>query len=255
MKYKLLITVFLCINSFAQQYDFNLVHKSEWKRKHFKSDERINLFNTNDYSYTLKIKNNSRGLWAQIFDKKRNFIHNFTIKPKDSLRLVYVNSIKWDYYYRNMLSSFSEPTYKKNKTFINYYIYNSENNIVGNYKLEIQKDDIDLFTPFKMAGIGHPYEYSQTKLPFNFKVISSVGKTIEFTQNKRDTYQNEEIKIDSINVFSLNKKGKQSKKETTTSKTFGLLISTEKTALKVVLPKNLIIIEKLPNKFLGISVE
>lgn len=255
MKRCTLIILFLSINSFAQQYDFNIVQKSKWKRKYVKPDDKINLFNTADYSYSLEIINHPDGLWARIFDTKRNFIHNFTIKPKDSLRLVYVNSIKWNYIYKNIPTSFSEPIFKKDKTFINYYIKNSKHKIVGKYKLEIQKDSIDLFTPFKITGVGHPFEYSNTKPPFNFKVISSSGQVTENVQENKNIINLTETRKDSIDLYTPNTTQKHNVKENKTPRTTGQLISVEFTELTVSVPKKLKIIEKLPVKNLGIIVE
>ena len=163
---------------FGQSYSFDKLVKSEHRSNFLPDIEHTYLFNSKDYSYTMKIFSKNDSLKSFLIDAKRNQVHYFNIDKKDSLRLNHYKTENFKPKLPKYTYEFSDLEIKKNKKKILLTFRNEEKRKIAKYRLTIKETDQNFFPLFKLTGAVEPFQMMNIQAPLNFMVLKSKGINI-----------------------------------------------------------------------------
>lgn len=176
-----ILTIFFFIafnTSFGQTYKFDKLVKSEISTGYFPDREDTYLFNSKDYSYSMKIFSKNDSLISWIIDTKRNQLHYFNIDKKDSLKLNYLKTESFKPNHPNYDYTFTDIKIKRGNKKIVLTILDEEKRKIANYKLTIRETDENFFPFFQLTGAVEPFHLMNIEAPSNFIVLKSKGINI-----------------------------------------------------------------------------
>ncbi|MDT0293345.1 hypothetical protein ACFQ3R_08215 [Mesonia ostreae] len=178
MKRAILGLLFICIcnTCFGQTYSFDRLIKSEVSTTSSKYNENTYLFNSEDYSYSLRLNEGKDSTEAWIIDTKRRQVHYFNIKSKDSLELEFVQTNPYKLNLPKYTYEFSYVKSKSQEKEILLAIINKKKEEIAKYRLKIEKTDHNYFPIFQATAAVEPFNLMNIKAPFNFLVLKSYGK-------------------------------------------------------------------------------
>ncbi|MGO3155603.1 MAG: hypothetical protein ACTIJT_08630 [Mesonia sp.] len=178
MKRAILSLLFLILfnTCFGQTYSFDRLIKSEVSTTSAKHKENTYLFNSVDYSYSLRLNEGKDSTEAWIIDTKRRQVHYFNAERKDSLELKFVKTNPYKLNLPEYTYEFSYVKSKSREKEILLAIIDKEKKEIASYRLKIEKTDHNYFPIFQATAAVEPFNLMNIKAPFNFLVLKSNGK-------------------------------------------------------------------------------
>ena len=180
MKILTILFIITFTTCFGQTYKFDKLVKSEITTKKFLDREDTYLFNTKNYSYSMKIFSENDSLKSWIIDTKRNQVHYFNIDKKDSL-----NYLKTETYKSQLPKyeyTFTDIKIERGNKKIALTILNDEKRKIAKYKMTIRETDENFFPFFQLTGAVEPFHLMNIEVPLNFIVLKSKGLNISRNQ-------------------------------------------------------------------------
>lgn len=176
-RYSILL-FFITSIGFGQEFVFDKVAKSTLKYRDSRVFESTNLFNSQDYSYSMQIYSYNDTLIARIFDMKEAKRHFFYLDKTDSLRPIYVKTDNLQRNYSKYVSEYENSTRKKDSSEIKFYLHSKGKK--GRYTLTIDTSGPNYFPIFTRTGnLGfEELIFTEITPPFNCTVLKAEGISV-----------------------------------------------------------------------------
>ncbi|KIA90462.1 hypothetical protein OA86_00760 [Kaistella jeonii] len=197
----LLVSVF----NFGQTYDFDFLtkYKAHNSKNNYNFDS-VNYFNTEDFSYYLKLSKDEKFLSAFLFDEKRKFVHYFkvtesNIKHEIQFEFLYEYSYPFiaEHRFENYhfeFSSISESSPKE----ITLKVFKSKKarKPVFEQTLTLQTANINLFEIYRKSILSYLHTADEISFPGNYIVKKVVEKHKDYIcEIELVEYKNVELEI------------------------------------------------------------
>jgi len=138
---------------YGQNYSFDKMINSTFSTEFFPNQTKINLFNTQDDSYFMKIHSKNDSLIASIYDTTKCQIFLFTIDKSDFSKFTFFKTKNLSQKVQDYIFEFSEIESKNGKNTVIFKIRNNRKTKISKYKLTIKETDQNLFWIFKLSSI------------------------------------------------------------------------------------------------------
>jgi|GEM_PF-2810851 len=198
MSNKIIVVLFLIMVSpvIAQEYTFDTIVESTFSSKFSPDQKNTDIFNTEDYSYSMQIYQKNDSLIARIIDTDNLVRHYFHFPKNNFTESNYYKSDSLQFNKNNYKFSFSTPKGRLDEKKVVFKILDDKDKIVSKYKLKVILKDSDLFQIFKNS-ILETVTFNAIVPRINFLVLESRGYNTSgnFTSYKVDTINEIDLKL------------------------------------------------------------